>query len=286
MKKDIYIGMILAALMLTLCACGGVPEAENSSPAAAEVQSEDDGQIIVSETVEEESGREDGERFEATIILEGMEETVRYEHIRNEALGFEMDYDYGNFVRRSDGERECFISDWDDPENPENYLEVSYDTSSAELTANAINMILSESYDTLYDDAYELDGAGKCIRIEASVVKGTNNMADRLQTVYIIPAGDGCRVARAYCAIEGAEGYGRRFAYMVKTLTVIDRPVEGQFSDEQALSAIRSYCYAQNPDLEQIVNAGEYPVYWEIGEILGEEFGIGLDPLEAVGDCP
>ena len=24
------------------------------------------------------------------------------------------------------------------------------------------------------------------------------------------------------------------------------------------------YCYSINPDLEDIVNAGEYPVYWEI----------------------
>ena len=39
---------------------------------------------------------------------------------------------------------------------------------------------------------------------------------------------------------------------------------EEKLSDEQALSAIRNYCFANNPDLEDIVNAGEYPVYWEI----------------------
>ena len=37
-----------------------------------------------------------------------------------------------------------------------------------------------------------------------------------------------------------------------------------KLSDEQALSAIKSYCCISNPDLEDIVNAGEYPVYWEI----------------------
>lgn len=37
-----------------------------------------------------------------------------------------------------------------------------------------------------------------------------------------------------------------------------------KLSDEQVLSAIRNYCYISNPDLENIVNAGKYPVYWEI----------------------
>ena len=37
-----------------------------------------------------------------------------------------------------------------------------------------------------------------------------------------------------------------------------------KLSDEQVLSAIKSYCYMINPDLEGIVNAEEYPVYWEI----------------------
>lgn len=39
---------------------------------------------------------------------------------------------------------------------------------------------------------------------------------------------------------------------------------ERRLSDEEALAAIRRYCYESNPDLEDIVNAGEYPVYWEI----------------------
>ena len=37
-----------------------------------------------------------------------------------------------------------------------------------------------------------------------------------------------------------------------------------ELSDEQALSAIRNYCLIRNPDLEDIVNAEEYPVYWEV----------------------
>ncbi len=40
-------------------------------------------------------------------------------------------------------------------------------------------------------------------------------------------------------------------------------PAEERITEEQALEAIRAHCYAQNPELEGIVEAGEYPVYWE-----------------------
>ena len=63
MKKSFLSMLMIAALMLTLCACGGTAPAESETPAAAEIPvQEDDGQIIVSETTEEDSGRQDGER--------------------------------------------------------------------------------------------------------------------------------------------------------------------------------------------------------------------------------
>lgn len=34
-------------------------------------------------------------------------------------------------------------------------------------------------------------------------------------------------------------------------------------TDEEALTAIRNYCYSNNPDLKDIEKSGEYPVYWE-----------------------
>ena len=37
-----------------------------------------------------------------------------------------------------------------------------------------------------------------------------------------------------------------------------------ELSDEQALSATINYCVTLNPTLEEIANAEEYPVYWEI----------------------
>ena len=269
MKKSILSLLLIAAMMLSLAACGAVPASQNDTPAAeAESQSaaSDDGQIIVEETIETAARdeRQDGERFEAVIMMEGMEETVRYEHIRREDLGFAMDYDYENFVRQSEGDRERFVSDWDDPADPQNYLEVSYDTGNANLVADVLSAGLSDVYDLLRDER-ELDNGLKCLRIEASAIKGTNQMADMIQEIYIIPAGSGSIVARAYYAIEGAEGFGRRFAYMVRTLNALERDAEGMpVEDELALSIIQNYCLTQNPDLQEIVDAGEYQTYWEI----------------------
>ena len=215
--------------------------------------------------------RQDGERFNETIIMEGMEETVRYEHIINKTIGFEMDYDYESFVRNSESDMERFVSIWDDQEKPENYLKVTYSTDDAETAAGAICAILSVEYDIIRDDSYELDRAGSCTRIEASEIKGTGRMADQIQVAYVIPAGDGCIVARAYYAIEAAEGCGHRFHYMMDTLEVIDRTVEGTISNDQALSAVKSYCYAANPDLKGIVESGEYSVYWTVASSSDKE---------------
>ena len=167
-----------------------------------------------------EPGRADGERFETVIRIEGMDETVRYEHIRNEALGFEMDYDYERFERRSEADRERFLSIYEDPNDPWNYLEVTRRGEDAETVAAAIRAELSQTYELL-TGTRELDRAGEVLWLEASVVKGTNLMADRLQTVYIIPAGDGCLVVTEHCSIESAEGFGRRFSYLVNTLAVL-----------------------------------------------------------------
>ena len=217
MKQKILAWTLFATLVLALPGCGKANVAENSAPSAAP-------QIAPNEVPAPAAtpGRQDGERFEDVIIMEGMEETVRYEHVRNAALGFEMDYDYESFTRLSDADSERFVSVWDDPGAPENYLEVRSDTGHAELVAEVVSASLSNEYD-LYTDYVELDRAGRCIRIEASVVKGTNQMAQQLQSVYIIPAPDGCRVATAHYAIEAAEGFGRRFAYMVNTLTTMER---------------------------------------------------------------
>ena len=175
------------------------------------------GEDMVFEWAPPEPARQDGERFETTIMLEGMEETVQYEHIVNEALGLEMDYDYEAFTRYSYSELECFVSVWDGLGNPENFLEVTYSAEDADTVAAAVRAELSQQYDLL-EHTRELKRAGECLYIEASVLKGTNTMADQLSSVYIIPASEGCFIATARYAAEGAEGFGRRFAYMLQTL--------------------------------------------------------------------
>jgi hypothetical protein len=270
MKKKFVALTIAAVMALGLASCGDAPAAE-IEPAAG------DEEIVVIEAEEattEETPtapmRADGERYDAVITIEGMEETVHYEHIVNTALGFEMDYDYERFLRQSDGDRERFVSTWDDPANPENYLELSYSPESAETTAAAIIEELSRDYD-ITRETRELEYVGEVTWIEASVIKGTNNMADQLQWVYIIPANDGCIVARAHSFVVESEGFGRRFSDMMQTLAVRSRAGDGALTDELALTAIQKYCYSSNPDLEGIVNGGEYQVGWEIASSSEQE---------------
>ena len=166
------------------------------------------------------AGRQDGERFEGTVMLEGMEEAVSYEHIVNSALGFEMDYDYEMLERRSEADREVFVSRYEDPEDPLNWFEVRHSAEDAETAAAAVAEALSAEYD-LIREPLTLEHAGNCERIEASCVKGTNQMAEYLQAVYVVPAVDGCIVATVHETIESAEGFGARVAAMMNTLVVL-----------------------------------------------------------------
>ena len=296
-KKAVHVIVMFVLLSLLTASLGGCRKtepAEPTGPAVTPIPADTAGTAEPAEKVEPagtESGSEsigtheteavspgtglpdsgaktekkDGERFEDVIILEGMEETVNYEHLVNRAAGFEMDYDYESFVRQSGPDKERFISVWDDPDNPENYLDVTYSTEDANAVEASVSAELSEEFDLL-KSTRELDLAGSCMRIEASEIKGTGHMADQLQAVYIIPAADGCRIATAHYSIESAEGFAKRFFYMVNTLAVIDRNggAGSTLSEEEALSAVKKYCYSSNPDLEEIVDNGEYPVYWEI----------------------
>ena len=165
------------------------------------------------------TGLKDGERYETVIMLEGMEEPVKYEHVINETIGMEMDYDYESLVRQKDGDREKFISIYDNIDAPENYLEIERSEQDAETAAAAISEELSKTYD-IGKSVYLLDNAGDCIRLDASANVGGKTMPDQLQMVYIIPAGDGSIIATAHYAIEAAEGFGHRFAYLMHTMVV------------------------------------------------------------------
>ena len=165
------------------------------------------------------SGRQDGERFQDVITLEGTEETVSYEHIKNDTIGIELDYDYENFERRSGPASECIISRYDNIDDPENYLEVFYSEESADSAAASIAVGLANQY-TLSTDSFTLKNAGTCTRIDASATKD-GQTPDKLQTVYVIPLNKGCAVATAHYTFEAAEGFGRRFSEILNTLTIM-----------------------------------------------------------------
>ena len=165
------------------------------------------------------TGRQDGERYEGTIMMEGMEETVKYEHVKSPAIGIEMDYDYESFTRRSGPASECFISVYDNADSPENYLELIYSDENADSAAASIAEALSMSY-TIIQDTRTLDKAGTCAHIDASADKN-NQTPNQLQSVYVIPLSNGCVIATAHYSFEAAEGFGRRMTEMLNTLEII-----------------------------------------------------------------
>ena len=165
------------------------------------------------------SSRQDGERFEGVIMMEGMEEPVKYEHIKSPAIGIEMDYDYESFTRQSGPASECFISIYDNADSPENYLELIYSDENADSAAASIAESLSMSYNII-QDSRTLNKAGACAYIDASADKN-DQTPDKMQYVYVIPLSNGCVIATAHYSFEAAEGYGRRINEMLNTLEII-----------------------------------------------------------------
>ena len=227
-KKTVYITIAAVTLTTMLSGCIGLNTKEQNSepvifsePVTSEVTlptseiisgTEPDSDKIT----ENEIGRKDGERFETVIMMEGMEETVKYEHVKNDAIGFELDYDYEMLTRNGELNRECFTSVFDDLRDPENYLEVTKKAESADDVAKSVKNDLSTGYE-LIEESDTLDNAGSCTKIMTTASKSGSS---KLQTVYIIPAESGCIVATAHYTIESAEGWGHRFDYIVNTIVV------------------------------------------------------------------
>lgn len=230
-NRSLALILSMVLLISALCACGRSKEepkaTESASPteSAEAAESASPAESTAAPEAAAASERQDGERFEGTIVLEGMEETIPLEHVVNVSAGFAMDYDYESFVRSSEPDRERIVWGYDDPQNPENYLEVSRSTEDAQTAADTVSETLSEKYE-IVRDTVTLDGAGECIRIDASEVKGGGNTADVLQEVYIIPAADGCLVAAIRYIPEGSDGFGMRLAYMVNTITVMESQIQ------------------------------------------------------------
>ena len=191
-----------------------VSEAETEVPIAVPViEAEPEGLPDVTN----ETRRQDGERFEGVIMLEGMQETVKYEHVRNDSLGIELDYDYENFERHNDSGSERFVSRYDAGTS----LDIGYSPESAEKMADSFAETFSMAYD-IVREPYTLAKAGSCIRIDASATKD-GQTPDLLQAVYIIPAGEGSIVAGMQYSFEAAAGFGKRFNDILNTLEVIGR---------------------------------------------------------------
>lgn len=71
-----------------------------------------------------------------------------------------------------------------------------------------------------------------------------------------------CAAGMISCASAGASK-NVEAATEATSNTVIE-PIQDILTDEQAIAAVRSFCYANNPDLEEIVKAETYPVYWTV----------------------
>ena len=272
MKKKAARKMLVSALsgalaLIWLFMLGGCARRDTvSDPAVPSVNT-----APVGSPGAETAGRKDGERFEAVIQIEGMEETVLYEHVRNDALGFEMDYDCERFERQSGSDCERFVSHYDDPAHPENYLEVRSNPRDAEAVAAAVSAALSNDYEIYREDQFPLELAGGCIRIDASNGKGGAGTPDLLAMVYIIPADDGCRIATAHYSFESAEGFGRRFRCFMDSFRTCSGQREQRLTDEQAAAAIRQYCGIRDPELKITAETGEYPVYWDVSSSTDHE---------------
>ena len=222
-RKTVYsilTALLMAALVITITGCkkNTTTETASAEPVVIDING-GTSDVASADPVggESKTGRADGERFDGTIMLEGMEETVHYEHIVNNDLGFEMDYEYEDLNRKTLADREIFISVYDDENDPSNYLEVSQSDLPVDTVITNLRIELSQKAD-IETETRTLENAGEVTYIEASSKDG--NMLNQIQSVYVIPAGNGTIVARCHFSIEAAEGFGGRFRQMLNTLVV------------------------------------------------------------------
>ncbi len=179
--------------------------------------------IMTTSAGRDSDGRQDGERFEGTVMLEGMEETVGYEHAKNESGGFELDYEYETLIRYSETGCERFIPVYDDQNDPVNCLEVKYVEEDVDTTITKMTEELSKDFEMVEPETQPLDNFGRCDCIYAYSAKSGRLPAGYMRKVFIIPAAGGCITAELYYTAESAEGYGSRFDEMVNTLRLISR---------------------------------------------------------------
>ena len=218
---SLLLAVIIVSAAFALCGCS---KNDDAGSVDVQVEAAQSDPVGAEPAKPADTGRQDGERFEAVIMIEGMEETVRYEHIKNTKVGIELDYDYESLNRVNEGDRETFTSVYDDQAAPDNYMYIVADTDDPDTAAGMFGMTLSFDFEDVSSEKVTLDKAGECVLLYAKGPKSEVFPSDAVEKVYVIPAPDGCRIARIYGTLESAEGFGVRFAEMLDTLEVI--PVE------------------------------------------------------------
>lgn len=198
-----------------------VKESEDTQ-VSEEVEESTNTETEVEEVVSAVTGRKDGERFEHTIMIEGMEETVQYEHVINEEIGFEMDYEYDSLEREKGDGIERLVSIYDDPNDPENYLEVTFSEENVEDVANAIKEELSKGH-TVLSEYHDQEGEDGGIMLLTTQAKEDCQTPNRLQMVYVFPASEGSLIATAHFTMETMEGFGSRFSQIMHTIVLIEK---------------------------------------------------------------
>ena len=240
-KKTIHTtitALVLVLLLMTmLSACDSKKKEAGTDEPANTTEVASIAEPVETSEAQTEINRQDGDRFEDVIAFPDMEETVRYEHIRNDTIGFEMDYDYERFEHRSEPDRECFVLRYDNPDDPENYLEITYHTEDTDTVSASVSEVLSNDYDII-KESYTLDRAGNCIKIDASEAKGGGGTPDLMQTVYIIPSGDGCLVVTSHYSYDSGDEYGVRIRHIMNTLKVIEHHVESRLTGTWATASM------------------------------------------------
>lgn len=206
-------------------------EAESKEAESKEVESKEENEATTTEAQEpagetetKESSndavvkRQVGDRYEEVIVFQGVEEKITFERIANETVGFEMDYDCGNFSRKSDENGDVFALNFDGSY----YMEVTSKNETADAIATSISEELSKNYD-VYKSETELNFVGNCTMIHADIKTVDQETLDELQTVYIIPAADGCYVATAHYGYDSSDYYGKLFSMMADSFSIIEK---------------------------------------------------------------
>ncbi len=62
---------------------------------------------------------------------------------------------------------------------------------------------------------------------------------------------------------EPAATEGGKYGESAEEQTPVSAPQQDVLTEEQALEAVKNYCYINNPDLKDMEESGSYTIYWE-----------------------